>query len=103
MNFAAHIFRTADPRDAAVVAVSRAGEPCTLTFCEMDDASARIASRFKALGVGRGDVVMTVMGILPHWAQALMACFRVGAVALPCVTQSRGSDLAFAASSSTLR
>ena len=94
MNFAAHIFRAADPRDPAVISVSRAGERRTLTFAEMDDASARIASRFLALGIGRGDVVMTVMGNSAHWAQALMACFRIGAVALPCVTQSRGSDLA---------
>jgi acyl-coenzyme A synthetase/AMP-(fatty) acid ligase len=94
VNFAAELFRRSRPQDAAIISVGRTGERRTVSFAEIDDASARLASRYRALGVRRGDVVMTVMGNSPHWAQALMACFRIGAVALPCVTQSRGRDLA---------
>jgi acyl-coenzyme A synthetase/AMP-(fatty) acid ligase len=38
------------------------------------------------------------MGSSPDWVAGVMAAFRIGAVALPCVTQSRSSDLALRAS-----
>jgi acyl-coenzyme A synthetase/AMP-(fatty) acid ligase len=44
-------------------------------------------------GVGRGDVVMTVIGNRPEWVLAMVACFRIGAVALPCTEQLRPKDL----------
>jgi acetyl-CoA synthetase len=44
-------------------------------------------------GVGRGDVVMTLIGNRPEWALAMMACFRIGAVVLPCTEQLRAKDL----------
>ncbi|MEX2253489.1 MAG: AMP-binding protein, partial [Thermoleophilaceae bacterium] len=46
-----------------------------------------------ARGVRRGDIVMTVLGNHPQWVFALVACFRIGAVALPCTLQLRPADL----------
>src|SRR5918995_3921195 len=46
-----------------------------------------------ARGVARGDVVMTVVGNRPEWAYAMLACWRLGAVALPCTEQLRPADL----------
>jgi acetyl-CoA synthetase len=43
--------------------------------------------------VGRGDVVMTVVGNRPEWAYAMLACWRLGAVAQPCTEQLRPADL----------
>ena len=40
-----------------------------------------------------GDVVMTVIGNRLEWVLALVACFRIGAVALPCTEQLRAGDL----------
>ena len=42
-----------------------------------------------ARGVGRGDVVMTLMGARPEWVFALLGAWRLGAVALPCSEQLR--------------
>jgi len=97
VNFAAEVFRRHDPTAPALLAISREGERRTIAFGEVEDASARLATRLAALGVGRGSVVMTVMGNRPEWVATLMAAFRLGAVALPCVTQSRSSDLALRA------
>ena len=47
-----------------------------------------------ALGVGRGDVVMTLMGARPEWVFALLGAWRLGAVALPCSEQLRAKDIA---------
>ena len=36
---------------------------------------------------------MTLIGNRPEWVAALLACFRIGAVALPCIEQLRAGDL----------
>ena len=41
----------------------------------------------------RGDVVLTLVGNRPEWVITLLACFRIGAVALPCTEQLRAADL----------
>jgi len=57
------------------------------------DRAARFAGTLTSHGVARGDVVMTLIGNRPEWAITVVACFRVGAVALPCNEQLRASDL----------
>ncbi len=59
----------------------------------MSERSARLAGTLAAAGVGRGSVVMTVVGNTPDWVLAMVACFRLGAVALPCTEQLRPADL----------
>ena len=59
----------------------------------MADLSARLAGTLVERGVRPGDVVMTVIGNRLEWVLALVACFRIGAVALPCTEQLRASDL----------
>jgi acetyl-CoA synthetase len=44
--------------------------------------------------VARGDVVLTLVGNRPEWVIAMLACFRLGAVVLPCTEQLRPKDLA---------
>jgi acyl-coenzyme A synthetase/AMP-(fatty) acid ligase len=39
------------------------------------------------------DVVMTVVGNRPEWVYAMLACWRIGAVAQPCSEQLRPGDL----------
>ncbi len=64
-----------------------------MSFGEIADGAARLGGALAARGVDRGDVVMTVMGNRPEWVLALLACFRIGAVALPCTPQLRSADL----------
>jgi acyl-coenzyme A synthetase/AMP-(fatty) acid ligase len=94
VNFAASVFRSRHPADPALLAVGRDSKRRSVSFGELEDRSARLAGRLVRLGVQRGDVVMTVMGSTPDWVAGLLAAFRLGAVALPCVTQSRAGDLA---------
>ena len=62
-------------------------------FGELIACSAGLSGAFAARGVKRGDVVMTLVGNRVEWVLALLACWRMGAVALPCSTQLRRSDL----------
>ena len=94
MNFAADVVDAADPGRLALVEVARDGARREWSFGEVADGCARLAGTLAARGVGRGDVVMTVIGNRPEWVLTMVACFRIGAVVLPCTEQLRAKDLA---------
>jgi acyl-coenzyme A synthetase/AMP-(fatty) acid ligase len=93
MSFVGEVVDAADPGRLALVALDRDGGRSEIGFGEVADRSARLAGALAARGVGRGDVVMTVVGNRPEWAYAMLACWRLGAVALPCTEQLRPADL----------
>ncbi len=64
-------------------------------FGELIAKSAGLSGAFAARGVRRGDVVMTLMGNRIEWVLSLLACWRMGAVALPCSTMLRRHDLEY--------
>jgi len=76
-----------------MVELSREGTRREWRFGEVADRAARLAGTFAAQGVRRGDVVMTLIGNRPEWVFAMVACFRAGAVVLPCTEQLRAKDL----------
>ncbi len=76
-----------------IVAIDREGERRDWHFGELIATSAGLSGAFAARGVRRGDVVMTLTGNRIEWVLTLLACWRMGAVALPCNTQLRRKDL----------
>jgi acetyl-CoA synthetase len=94
MNFARDVVEAAPPERLAVVELAHDGRRRKWTFGEVAARSARLAGTLQGQGVGRGDVVMTVIGNRPEWVLTMVACFRIGAVALPCNEQLRARDLA---------
>ncbi len=94
MNFARDVVDAADPGARALVELARDGRRREWTFGEVGEGAARLAGWMTARGVGRGDVVMTLVGNRPEWVMAMVACFRIGAVVLPCTEQLRAKDLA---------
>jgi acetyl-CoA synthetase len=62
-------------------------------FGELIARSAGLSGGFAARGVERGDVVMMLVGNRVEWVLAMLACWRMGAIALPCNTQLRRRDL----------
>ncbi|HEV2723529.1 MAG TPA: AMP-binding protein, partial [Thermoleophilaceae bacterium] len=93
VNFARDVVDAADRSRRALVALSRSGARRKLTFGELSDRSARLAGSLLAGGVRRGDIVMTLIGNRAEWVFTMVACFRIGAVALPCAEQLRPADL----------
>lgn len=80
-------------QQVALISLAADGSRSEMTFAEVLDASSRLAGRFISLGVGRGDVVLTLVGSRPEWVLALLACWRIGAVALPCHEMLTAKDL----------
>jgi acyl-coenzyme A synthetase/AMP-(fatty) acid ligase len=93
VNFAREVVDAADPGRAALVALAADGSRREIAFGELADRSARLAGYLAGGGVRRGDVVMTIVGNRPEWVESMVACFRLGAVALPCTEQLRAADL----------
>jgi acetyl-CoA synthetase len=77
----------------ALVTISAEGERRVWHFGELIAMSAGLSGALAARGVRRGDVVMTLVGNRLEWVLTLLACWRMGAVALPCNTQLRRHDL----------
>lgn len=93
-SFVHDVVDAAPVGDLALVELARAGERREWRFGELAEASQRAAGALQARGVTRGDVVMTLVGNRPEWVIAMLACFRLGAVVLPCTEQLRPKDLA---------
>jgi acyl-coenzyme A synthetase/AMP-(fatty) acid ligase len=93
LNFAVQVVDAAEPGRRALVELPREGPRREIAFGEVSDRSARLAGALASRGIGRGDVVMTLVGNRPEWVYAMVACFRIGAVALPCTEQLRPGDL----------
>jgi acyl-coenzyme A synthetase/AMP-(fatty) acid ligase len=93
MNFARDVVDAAPRERLALVELRRDGHRREWTFGEVAERAARLAGTMERRGVRRGDVVMTLIGNRPEWVLAMVACFRIGAVALPCNEQLRAKDL----------
>ncbi|HLY47992.1 MAG TPA: AMP-binding protein [Solirubrobacteraceae bacterium] len=93
MNFARDVVDAAPPRRLALVELARDGTRREWSFAEVSERSARLAGTLRSYGVGKGDVVLTLIGNRPEWVLTMVACFRIGAVVLPCNEQLRAKDL----------
>jgi len=93
MNFSAEVVDAAPRARRALVEIDRNGRRREWSFGDVANRSARVAGALQAHGVRRGEVVMTVIGNRPEWVLTMVACFRIGVVALPCNEQLRARDL----------
>jgi acyl-coenzyme A synthetase/AMP-(fatty) acid ligase len=93
VNFARDLVDRRDPGELALLELARDGARRELTFGEVAERSSRLAGALQRRGVRRGDVVMTLIGNRPEWVLTMVACFRIGAVVLPCTEQLRAKDL----------
>ena len=83
----------APPARLALIELARDGQRNEITFAQVADRSARLAGTLAQRGIGKGDVVMTMIGNRPEWVYAMVASFRIGAVVLPSTEQLRPGDL----------
>jgi acyl-coenzyme A synthetase/AMP-(fatty) acid ligase len=93
VNFIEDVMERSPASRLGIVAVDAEGNRRDWYFGELIARSAGLSGAFAARGVKRGDVVMTLVGNRIEWALTLLACWRMGAVALPCSPQLRRHDL----------
>jgi acyl-coenzyme A synthetase/AMP-(fatty) acid ligase len=93
VNFIEDVVERFPAARPALIELAAEGERRVHHFGELFARSAGLSGAFAARGVRRGDVVMTLIGSRPEWVLAMLACWRMGAVALPCNPQLRRKDL----------
>src|SRR4051812_37451103 len=74
-----------NPSSLAMLWVGAAGER-RLTFDDFRRRSNRAANALELAGVGRGDRVFIMLARVPEWWELMLACIRLGAVAMPATT-----------------
>jgi acyl-coenzyme A synthetase/AMP-(fatty) acid ligase len=94
VNFIEDVMERSPASRLGIVAVDVEGSRRDWYFGELIAQSAGLSGAFAARGVRRGDVVMTLVGNRIEWVLSLLACWRMGAIALPCSTMLRRQDLA---------
>ena len=93
VNFIEDVLERYPASKPALVTIAPDGERRIWHFGELIARSAGLSGAFAARGVKRGDVVMTLVGNRAEWVLAMLACWRMGAIAMPCNTQLRRHDL----------
>ena len=93
MNFIDDILERFPASQTALLAIDRDERRQVWAFGELIARSAGLAGALAARGVRREDVVMTLIGARSEWVLSMLACFRIGAIALPCNPQLRRADL----------
>jgi len=93
VNFVEDVLESFPASKPALVTIAHDGERRVWHFGELIARSAGLSGAFAARGVNRGDIVMTLVGSRVEWVLAMLACWRMGAIAMPCNTQLRRGDL----------
>jgi acetyl-CoA synthetase len=75
--------RREDPARVAIIGETEAGATRQLTYAQLEDAVERTAAGLLAIGVERGVAVGLYLPLVIENAVALLACTKLGAVAVP--------------------
>src|SRR3954447_1466661 len=84
LNFAEHVFRDRPPAEIAIVHASELRDLAEQTWHDLEQATARIASGLRALGVGPGDCVVAYLPNIAETVAAFLACAAIGAIWSSC-------------------
>jgi acyl-coenzyme A synthetase/AMP-(fatty) acid ligase len=93
VNFIEDVMERSKASRLGIVAIDQEDMRREWHFGELIARSAGLSGAMAARGVERGDAVMTLIGSRIEWVLAMLACFRMGAVAMPCNPQLRRKDL----------
>lgn len=83
----------AGPRGDAVALKIVGEDSAELTFRDLSARSNRVANGLPALGVGRGDRILLMLGNCPALWETMLAAMKLGAVTIPTTTLSTGDDV----------
>ncbi len=94
MNFIDDVIQRFPFSREAVIAIDSEGRRKVHHFSHLFARSLGLSGVMLANGVRRGDVVLILVGSRIEWVISMLACFRMGAVALPVDPQLAPADLA---------
>ena len=84
-----------DPNRLAMLHVSAHMRERRFTFKDMMEQSNRVANYMKSLGLGKGDKVMLILKRHFQFWPTMLACHKLGVVAIPATSQLKSHDLTY--------
>jgi acetyl-CoA synthetase/medium-chain acyl-CoA synthetase len=72
-----------------------AGNEQRVSYHELSERVNQVANVLRAHGVTSGDRVFIMVGRIPEWWETMLACLKVGAVAMPATVQLTPKDIAY--------
>jgi acyl-coenzyme A synthetase/AMP-(fatty) acid ligase len=86
-----------DPARLALIWCDEQGNERRFTFADISRLTNRFANLLRAQGVSKGDRVLVMLPRIPEWQIAMVGCFKLGAVPVPCITMQTYRDIAYRA------
>ncbi|RKQ30372.1 acetoacetate--CoA ligase [Oceanobacillus halophilus] len=87
LNYAEHIFRKENPNKEAIIYQSEMRPKSVLTWKELKQNTAAIASYLKSLGIQPGDRVVSYSSNIHETITAFLACASIGAIWSSCAPE----------------
>ena len=84
LNYAEHVFRNILPQHPALIFQSETQPVVQISWEELHQKVAAVATSLRNMGVGKGDRVVSYMPNIPHTVMAFLACASIGAVWSSC-------------------
>jgi acyl-coenzyme A synthetase/AMP-(fatty) acid ligase len=72
-----------------------AGGERRFSWAQLLDDVSRVANVLRARGVRKGDRVFIQVGRVPEWWQTMLACLKIGAIAMPGTVMLTSKDIAY--------
>lgn len=93
----------AEPDRRAMLWTNEAGEEITFTFGDMKRYSNKTANMLASEGIGKGDVVMLVLKRHYQFWFSILACHKLGAIAVPATNQLQTKDFVYRFDAATVK
>jgi acyl-coenzyme A synthetase/AMP-(fatty) acid ligase len=75
--------------------IDDSGGDKTISWKEMSDSANRVVNVLRASGVKKGDRVFIQVGRVPEWWETMLACLKMGAVAMPATVMLTPKDIGY--------
>lgn len=87
----------ADDQRLALIWTNDQGQERRFTFADIKRLSNQCANALAGQGIKKGDRVIVMLPRIPEWQIAMIACNKLGAVPIPCVTMLTEKDILYRA------
>ena len=88
-------YATKDPNKLALVCCDESGAEKRFTFSDISRLTNRFANLLQSYGVGKGDRVVICLPRISQWQIAMVGCFKLGAIPVPCIQMLAEKDITF--------
>lgn len=94
-NFVADTFETWRSDRLCILWLNDSGSERRFSWQELSNDVNRVVNVLRAHGVKKGDRVFLQVGRVPEWWQTMLACLKIGAVAVPGTVMLTAKDIAY--------